>query len=248
MPVYFTKPWIALRSLGFIAAGLFAAGTAGAQIAWNFTDGTLNPSSVPANLTISALVAHNVGNGTASINTTSPSGTGGAGTNNLAMSATAGVLNLATSSYYEFTITAASGFAAKIETLTLETRSSATGPNSIGFYFVQDQLSPYNPSNQAVGISGNWQSRIFNGNTTIVSAFGGSLTFRIYGSGGTSSPSAANWRLDDISLAASAITPEEFAAQFPSQVPEPADYAACFGIVSLLAVATVRIKRRRQAA
>jgi hypothetical protein len=57
-------------------------------------------------------------------------------------------------------------------------------------------------------------------------------TFRLYGSGGSGSVSAANWRIDDLSLSVSAV---------PTAIPEPSAFAVLGGAMVL--VGTV-IRRR----
>jgi hypothetical protein len=214
------------------------------QVAWNFTDGLFSASTTPANITVSNLTAVNVGNGSASINSTSVSDlSSSSGGNNLAMSATAGGFNLTTSSYYEFTLTPAEGYGIKASSFSLSTRSTSTGPTSIGLVVIFQNES-IQLGSVVSSTTGSWSNKLIIGpSTTITLPVNASVAFRIYGSGGSSSPSQANWRLDDISFDVVALTQAELDALYPATVPEPAQSACLAGMVCVF-VALVSPRRR----
>ena len=198
---------------------LALAGVARGQATWDFTAGTGAASSLPTNVvggggTITAT------NGTLVIAATYVSSgyTGASGGNNASVGAVAGALSTTTSSYFEFTLTATTGNRLFVNSLSLGTRSTASGPTSLALY---SSSNGFTSAIGTVAVSANsaWGLVTFSG-FSIFGTTGGALTFRVYGSGGTSA-SAGNWRIDDLSLSVSSDTPGPAIATQPASQTVP---------------------------
>lgn len=214
---------LALAALGCAAQG---------QIIWNFTGLTGTPSSMVTNVSGGLITAANLNSGSLAFNSTSASsGYGGAtGGGNAAVAARTGALSTATSTYLEFTLNPASGYAIQVTGLTLGSRGTATAPTFLTLYSSADN---YTSALGSISVTANstWLA-VSLSPFTVTGAADTALTLRLFGSGGTGSVVAANWRIDDVSLSAAAIT----------AVPEPSSYATILGVVALTGV---MIRRRR---
>ena len=207
-----------------LAASAFAAQ---AQINWNFTDANTTPDGgVPPNVIVSDLTA---GNSSLAINSTSASTgyTGASGGNNAAVSAVPGTLNISTSTYYQFTLTPASGYQINATDFTFGNRSTASGPTVLS---LRSSIDGYTTdlASQAVANDSVW--RLVTMAFTATGAIDEAVTFRLYGSGGSST--ASNWRIDDLNFTASAAL-----------VPEPSTYAM-IGLGATLLVGMQRFRRK----
>jgi hypothetical protein len=181
----------------------FTALAADAQVRWNFSDGDAVADETPPNFANVPTLARVNGGGATLITSTSASDYAGAsGTNNVVAAAQPGAFNVTTSTYFEFTLTPSSGFAINATGLQLGSRATASGPTTITLRssvdgFVAD-LTVLTQTADGV-----W--RLLTAPSFSVTGDAGTpVTFRIYGSGGTSA-TAGNWRLDDITLSATAI-------------------------------------------
>ena len=206
-----------------LASSAFAAQ---AQINWNFTDLNGTPDGgIPPNVTVSDLTAGNSG---IAFNTTSASTgyTGATGGGNAAVSAVAGTLNINTSTYYQFTLTPASGYQINATDFTFGARSTASGPT---LFSLRSSLDGYTTdlASQAAINDSTW--RLVTMAFTASGAVDEAITFRLYGSGGSST--ASNWRIDDLNFTASAA------------VPEPSTYAM-MGLGAALLVGFQRFRRK----
>jgi hypothetical protein len=176
--------------------------TSSGQVTWNFN--TASPTSgVLANSTVSDVSQGNNSGSTTLITATSPSTgyVGASGGNNAGATAFTGALNTATSTYFEVTITPASGFAIAVVAMSLGNQSTdATGPQLVT---VRSSLDGYTTDIGTVTISttGVWGLTI-----PILGILNGTvdqpITLRIYGSDGTGTetPGTANWLMDDLSI------------------------------------------------
>lgn len=142
------------------------------------------------------------------------------GGNNFAAAAFVGALDPSTSTCFQFTVTPANGIFS-LERIGFGTRSTASGPVALTLRasadgYASDLTAPVSTANDST-----WRSV----SIPLTSPFTASTTttFRLYGSGGTGTPSVnfANWRIDDLQL---------------SLVPEP---RALVGVGVLLAAAGV---------
>ncbi len=170
-----------------------------AQATWDFTSGTGAPLLLPANVTGGTITATNA---TIAINLTSGSSgayPGASGGNSASVGAVTGPLNPTTSSYYSFTLSPTSGNRLYASTLSLGSRSTSSGPTTLTLYSSADNFTTAISPAATVNTLGNWVVVNFS-SFSLFGAANGPLTFRIYGSGGTSA-TAGNWRIDDLSLA-----------------------------------------------
>jgi hypothetical protein len=111
--------------------------------------------------------------------------------------------------------------------ISLGSRATATGPQLVSLYSSTDGSS-YSAVGSGVALAntGTWAALAFN-NLSISLNPGDSIYFRIYGSGGSGSPSSGtvNWRIDDLAIALVTVEP----------VPEPSTLAlATLGGVACL--------------
>jgi hypothetical protein len=176
--------------------------TSSGQVTWNFN--TASPTSgVLANSTVSDVTQVNNSGVTTLITATSPSTgyPGASGGNNAGATAFTGGLNIATSTYFEVTITPASGFAVAVVAMSLGNQSTdATGPAIINVRSSLDGFAA-DAGSVSVSLTGAWGVTI-----PILTPLNGSvdqpITLRIYGSGGagTETPGTANWLMDDLSI------------------------------------------------
>lgn len=180
------------------------ASVACAQTAWDFSAGNGSPASLSANLTGGTIAAVN---SALAFNNTSASGTysGASGGNNAALTCAPGTLSTATSTYLEFTVTPITGASLSATALTLGTRSTSTGPTTLTLF---TSANGYASAVGSAAVSANsaWSVASFSP-LAITGATSGSLTFRIYGSGGAGSGTSGNWRVDDVSLTIAARVP-----------------------------------------
>ncbi|MES2588341.1 MAG: YDG domain-containing protein, partial [Bacteroidota bacterium] len=183
-----------------ITANITAAACANQTVAWNFTAGTAAiSSSAITNLTVSNLSqGNNNGTTTLLVNGSVSSGYGGAsGTFNAGAAIFSGTLNTATSTYFEFTLTPASGYVIDLSNISFGTRSTGTGPLA---YAIRSSKDAY-ASNVASGtMIANSVWVLKSTATSFTSNPGTAVTFRIYGYNGTGAVNTANWRIDDLNL------------------------------------------------
>lgn len=211
-----------------------------AQIYWNF--GTTTPVDVNSapftsigagttGLTVSDLTRAN-NNGNTTLLTTVSVSSGYSGVSG-SFNAGAAVpktptLNLATSTYFTFTLAAVSPLTAvNVTGVSLGTRSTATGPTNVDIYLSDDGVNFTKFATSAPGNTAAWSLDT----TTVDPAYaltgytgttGNSVVVRIYGSGynSASNPSTgtANWRIDDLTVHATAVSPTSTDAPEPTAI------------------------------
>jgi hypothetical protein len=201
-----------------------------AQVVWTFTSGTGAADSLPPNITGGIITASNFGGGSLAFNSTSASPTPAfSGSNNAAVNAKSGSLDPSSSTYFDFTLTPGVDQHIRATGFSLGSRSTATGPTSLSLYTSIDGFTALVASVSTTANS-TWASVTLS-SFTVTGAAGSAVTFRLYGSGGTGI-GTGNWRVDDLSLAATAV-------------PEPSTYAALFGAVVLAGTLMRRQLRHR---
>jgi hypothetical protein len=125
---------------------------------------------------------------------------GASGGNNYEADAKVGSLSTSSSTYFSITLVPISGYTITLDSISMGSRSTATGPTALTFYSSIDNYAAAIGS-ASVSASSGWAfiSTInFSGNS-LTDSDGSPLTFRIYGSGGSGTqPNSANWRIDDI--------------------------------------------------
>jgi hypothetical protein len=183
-----------------------------AQSSWSFgtSVGVATPTGVPANMTVGAITQGN-NNGTTTIltNTSASSGyTGASGQFNAGAAARVGALNINAngSAYFEVTLTPDTGYKVSVTGISLGSRSTSTGPQLLSIRSSKDAYATTIASN-AISNNSIWVLLPFSPFTTVESSVSTPITLRIYGSGGTGSPSVntANWRIDDLTITATAV-------------------------------------------
>jgi DNA/RNA endonuclease G (NUC1) len=147
------------------------------------------------------------------INTTSAStGSGASGANNAAAATFNGALNIATSTYFQFTLTPGPGKRLLATGLQFRSRSTGTGPQALAVYSSLDGFAA--PLATMTNTSGtNWALY-----TPAIPSLTGTMdtpiTFRIYGyNGAGATGSTAVWRIDDLRVTLSAIFPPPVAPE-----------------------------------
>jgi hypothetical protein len=178
------------------------------QIYWNFA------SEVPTYNAISNLSSGNLGRGnnngtTTLITTASPSSgySGASGSGNAGAAVPLGGINPATSTYFSFTLTPASGYGMAINAINFGSRSTGTGPQS---YEIRWSLDGYaSPLAQGIMPNTSTWSLYTNDQYNWTSPVDVAVTFRIYGfdCSGSPTPNTANWRIDDLQVLGVALQP-----------------------------------------
>jgi len=209
----------ALMMLGSAAQGqiaVYSFGSAGSP--------TAGVTSVASNLTASAFSGNL---GTPGPGGTSPLYTAGSGGGYFAAASWTGTAP--GSNYFEFTLTPNAGYALSASSMTFGYRATSTGPTS---FAVRSSVDAY-ASNLASGsITGDsaWHS---SGTLTItMSGINTATTFRIFGSGASSS--LGTFRVDDVTVSGSVAA-----------IPEPSIYAALLGVMALTGAVILRHRRTR---
>jgi hypothetical protein len=202
-----------------------------AQVVWNFTAGTGAPSSLSSDITGGTITASNLSSGSLAFNSTSASSgySGATGGNNASVTAKTGALATATSTYFEFTLTPASGNSISATALSLGSRSTGSGPTTLSLYSSVDNYTSLLGS-VSVSANSSWASVTLSA-FSVSGATNTAITFRLFGSGGSGTVGSGNWRIDDMSLSASAI-------------PEPSTYAVFFGAFALAGAVWKRRQKR----
>jgi hypothetical protein len=216
------------------------AGLANA-VYWNFLS-TASPTSNPfTGLTVADLSRGNGGSGVF-LNNSSPSsgydtaaGFLASGGTNAAASASAGTLNLSSSTFFAtaFTLDLSSPSALAITGVSSGSRSTGTGPASLSLYASADGFSSDFEALGSIAVSTDsiWAPIQFAGLSLDINP-GKTVSLRLYGSDGTSA--AANWRIDDLGVTLSAA-------------PEPSAVSLCItsGLAGLISMRGKFKKRRR---
>jgi hypothetical protein len=183
-----------------------------AQIGWNFTTSASPSSGTPvANIaSVSDLTRANNNGTTTVVTTTSASNTysGASGGGNAGAATRIGALvtdttGSAGSACFIFTLTPAPGSAISISEIDFGSRSTSTGPQQ---YDIRSSIDNYaTAAASAVLLNGSVWALHTNA-LALTAAADQPVTVRIYGynGAGNASASAANWRIDDLSVTATA--------------------------------------------
>jgi autotransporter-associated beta strand protein len=173
---------------------------------WNFgtNSGTSNTTTSSGTGITFGAVSQGNNNGTTTLltTTTASSGyTGASGTYNAGAAARTGTLSTGAngSAYFEFSLTADSGYTLSLTNFTFGSRGTGTAPTLATLLSSIDSYAAALSTN-ALAANSSWA--LYSPNVVASTLTNGAVTFRIYGSAGTGSPSAntANWRIDDLNL------------------------------------------------
>lgn len=218
-----------------------ASHTAHAQatIYYNFDAAT--PTTNTSSLTASALTQGN-NNGTTTLITTASVSTGytqslngnavASGSGNAGAAAFIGALDINTSTYFQFSLTANAGFRANVTQIGFGERSTGTGPQA---YSLRSSLNNYATEILGGTITNDAAWRYFAPSAfNATSTNGGTITFRLYGynGAGNAQVNTANFRIDDLSIVAT--------AQAVSAAPEPGALGLLLGAAPLAIGIVVR--------
>jgi subtilisin family serine protease len=180
-------------------------------ITWNFTSNGAPSSALPAGVTGGTVTQGN-NNGTTSFpDGAAPSSgyTGASGGGNLGLAARTGALNTGTngSAFATFTLTPDAGRRLVISAISFAARRSNTGPQAWALYSSADNYA----TALATGTIPSATTWVLFAPTisTITTALGTPVTFRIYGYNGSGSAATntANFRLDDFAVSLAVQTP-----------------------------------------
>ena len=232
-----------MNTMTLLAAGtcamIAASGAQAGMVYWNM--GTASPASNNiVNLTVGDLTQGNNNGTTPMISTSSASSvytfdlngtsTSASGTSNAGASARVGALatGASGSAYFQFTLTAGTGYSGSLTAIGFGTRSTGTGPASFTLRSSADGYA--SDLAAATGSNTTWSYKTASLVTAASLVEGATVTFRLYGYGGAGSPVAgiANWRIDDMTVTATTTA-----------VPAP-------GAIALLGVAGLVGSRRRR--
>ncbi|MFP9113410.1 T9SS sorting signal type C domain-containing protein [Flavobacterium sp. RHBU_3] len=191
----------------------------GQTVNWDFA--SASPSTNAANITTSALTQGN-NNGTTTItgSTSASTGyTGASGGNNAGAAAYTGTLNTSSSTYFQFTLTPATGYSLTVTQIEFGARSTSTGPAA---YTIKNAAAlSTDLATGTISTNSTWVYKTSAVSLTSSSA----VTIRIYGHSGTGSAAVntANWRIDDLKISVTA-TATNAAPTASSVVVSGADY------------------------
>jgi Lamin Tail Domain/Bacterial Ig-like domain/Secretion system C-terminal sorting domain len=183
-----------------------------AQIGWNFTASAAPSSGTPVTniASVSDLTRAN-NNGTTTLVTTvsaSSGYTGATGTGNAGASARIGALvadttGSAGSACFIFTLAPAAGAAISISEIDFGSRSTSTGPQQ---YDIRSSIDNYATPVALAALLNNSVWALHTNPLALTGATDQPVTVRIYGyiGAGNASASTANWRIDDLSVIATA--------------------------------------------
>ena len=205
-------------ALRIVLLSVFVAGASqvSAQSAyWNMQ--TASPTSnTVGNLTVGSLSQGNNNGITTMLGATSPSSgynfllsgssTAASGNNNAGAAARAGSLNTGSSAYFEFSLTPESGYGFTFSSIGFGSRSTSTGPKA---FTLRSSVDGYTsdlitPGSLASTSTWAYSSTSLTSGTSSFTA----VTYRLFGYGGTGSPSTntANWRIDDLVLSLASMS------------------------------------------
>lgn len=215
---------IPARCLVILVVVAFAPAIQGQVLTYSFTGGSTAPTTSHASLAGSVFSGNA---GSPASGSSSPTFT--AGTSGGYFSATGWTGSAPGTNYFQFTITPAEGFAVTLTSLSFGYRASSTGPNAIAFRSDADGYST-NLVSTSLTRDSTWydSSSLTLTSTTFTTA----TTFRLYGSGASST--AGTFRVDDVRLNGSVV----------SAIPEPSTYAVIAGATSLLGAVWWRRRQR----
>ena len=130
--------------------------------------------------------------------TNPPVYTGVSGQFNAQAAAYTGVLSNG-STYFEFSLTADTDYQLSLTNFTFGTRATGTGPQ---LATLLSSIDGYTTALATNAIANNSAWALIAPNVVASAQTNGTVTFRIYGSAGTGSPTSgsANWRIDDLNL------------------------------------------------
>ncbi len=213
-----TKTYSTVLAMVALSASAFSNAN-GAVVSWNFgtASGSLSPSAgVPiTGLTVTDLTRGNGGGGATTSSLSASDYSGASGQFNALASGKNGAFDANTSTFWEFSLTG-DGASFSLTDISFGSRSTASGPVS---YSVRSSLNSYGSDLASGTVLANSAWSLQSPATTDTAGLPGeTITYRLYGFGGTTT--ASNWRIDDLAIT---VTVDA------SPVPEPTTYAGIAG-------------------
>jgi len=185
-----------------LQADILLAPCAAAQglVTWNFASASSSSNTTTGTI-VSDLSRGNNNGTTTLITSTSPSNTyvGFSAGNNAGAAALTGALDIATSAYFEFTLTPPTGYSVTLTGLTFGSRSTGTGPQA---YSLRSSIDGYASDIASGSFLNNSTWTLFTPAVTNTTNVNPTITYRLYGYSGAGNPASgsANWRIDDLKL------------------------------------------------
>jgi hypothetical protein len=205
-------------SILVLAFTFLLVGSVEGQVYWNGSSTNFTSCSI-SNLN-DAIIGSTQGNnnGTTTLFSTTSASSGytttcngnqsASGSSNFGAACKTGVLNTSSSTYFSIALTPNANFKVSLLSLCFGSRATSTGPSVVTIY---SSIDNYQTALGSISLNPNstWEAKTisFSG-VNLVGATSTAVTLRIYGSGGTGSPSVntANWRIDDLTINATAIS------------------------------------------
>jgi len=196
------------KSIAIVSILLLGGLVSSGQITWNCTAATA--TGAPANVTAGTITQANNNGATTFLAAGTPASTGYAGAsggNNGNCSAKTGALNTSTSTYVQVILQPAAGYWLNITAIQWGNFSlSTTGPTTLSVYTSVDNYTTAVATTTVTQSATTWYLQTPS-ITPITGTVGAAVTVRIYASGGTGTTpaaGAANWRVDDLVITATA--------------------------------------------
>ncbi len=208
----FTKNYWAMKGLALLVLVVMGGSVRGQY--WN---GSLTSSNSGSISNLTSVFGSGNNNGTTTLITSSSvssgyitaSGVSASGLSNFGAAVFVQPLSTSTSTYFSITITPVSTYAVTLSSINFAHRGTSTGPILITAYSSIDNYTTAIGSTSAVNTSAWTASNINFTSGTLTGSASSVVTLRLYCSNGSGSASAntANFRLDDVTLIASASIP-----------------------------------------
>jgi PKD repeat protein len=211
MNIKFTTSYFKVIAFAF-AMTFYISGKA--QIYWDFgTAASLSAypaSGIPANITVDSVTKGN-STGTPFLSTSSVSlGYPGASANgNAGVTAKIGALDYTVnattgSAFYEITLTPNTGYYVSVTGMSFGSRSTGTGPKKYSIRVNTDGYATEVAGDTITSATSTWGLRTQS--LSVAGTPGTALKIRIYGYAGAGAVSAINFRIDDLTLNAAAVS------------------------------------------
>ncbi len=177
------------------AASITPLSSSGTLAFWNFDASSASPNILASNIAVAPLTVSNVG-GSLTFFQGNPASGSAIASSGFTQSGGPPATNF---SRFAFAVTVTNGFSASLSSLSFDDRASATGPQSFNVQISsQANFSTIIYDSGAQSTHGAFATTPMNTITLTNSALTGTIYFRIYAYGATSS--AGTWRLDNLNL------------------------------------------------
>ena len=201
------------NKLNFLIVSMFLSSIAFGQTTYTWDCSTLGSTTgINSNITSANFVnPQGNNNGTTTQITAlsvSTGYSGASGTSNFGAASFTGALSTTTTTYFSTVITPTSGYGIQLNSISFGSRSTATGPLLVSVYSSIDNYASA-IGTATVANNSSWTLSTVTFSTGLIGLANTPVTLRLYGSGGGGTPAinTANWRIDDIKLSVTPVTP-----------------------------------------